>query len=157
MANKKISQAALKPSLESTDMIPVAAAGSTTAYHISGENLFGSLPAATDAAKGAVELATQSETAAMSDTERAVTPAGLANAIGPKNLAAGHCYVGVAMTMTRLNINAAFLTATGREQADGDLITIKDGLDYSYILMYDTSQATWYGMNVTLGTFVNFS
>jgi hypothetical protein len=157
MANKKISQAASKPSLEATDMIPVAAAGSTTAYHITGENLFGSLPAATDAAKGAVELATQAETAAVTDAERAVTPAGLANAIGPKNLATGHCYVGVAMTMTRLNINAAFLAATGREQADGDLITIKDGLDYSYILMYDSSQATWYGMNLTLGVSVQFA
>jgi len=73
MANKKISQAASKASLEATDMIPLAAAGSTTAYHITGENLFGSLPAATDAAKGAVELDTQAETAAGTDSERAVT------------------------------------------------------------------------------------
>jgi hypothetical protein len=157
MANKKISQAASKASLEATDMIPVAQAGSTTAFHITGENLFGSLPAATDAAKGAVELATQAETAAVTDTERAVTPASLVNAIGPKNLAVGHCFIGVVIGMTRVNINAAFLAKVGRVHADGDLIALKDELDNRYILLFDSSQATWWGMQITNGTFVHFS
>jgi hypothetical protein len=157
MANKKISQAASKASLEATDMIPLAAAGSTTAYHISGENLFGSLPTATDAAKGAVELATQAETAAGTDAERAVTPASLTNAIGPQNLAMGHCFIGVVASMTLANINAAFLAAVGRVHADGDLIAVKDALDYRYILLYDSARGGWYGMRVTDGTSVQYS
>lgn len=155
MANRKISQAASKASLESTDMIPVAQAGSTTASHITGENLFGSMPNATDAAKGAVELATQAETAAGTDAERAVTPASLANAIGPKNLAQGHCSIGVVMSLTLANIATAFLTARGRAHGDGDLIVVRDAMDYLYILAYDASTGTWFGMNVAAGTFVS--
>ena len=151
MANKKISQAASKASLESTDMIPVAQAGSTTAYHISGENLFGSMPNATDASKGAVELATQAETAAGTDAERAVTPAGLAHAIGPKNLAPGHCSIGVVLSLTLANLSAAFLAARGRAHGDGDLIVVRDALDYMYMLVYDASTGGWFGTNASPG------
>lgn len=155
MANRKISQAASKASLESTDMIPVAAAGSITAFHITGENLFGSMPNATDASKGAVELATQAETAAGTDAERAVTPASLAKAIGPKNLAAGHCSIGVLLSLTLANLSAAFLAARGRSHGDGDLIVVRDAMDYLYILAYDASTGGWFGINAIAGTFVS--
>jgi len=59
--------------------------------------------------------------------------------------------------MTLANINAAFLTAVGRVHADGDLIAVKDAMDYRYILLYDSSQGGWYGMNVTNGSNVHYS
>jgi hypothetical protein len=58
-------------------MIPVAASGDTTAYHVTGETLFASIPAAAEASKGIIELATVEEANLGADTERAVTPAGL--------------------------------------------------------------------------------
>ena len=77
MPDTKISQATPKPSLDPADMLPVAAAGQNTAYHVTGETLFNSIPSASTAAKGAVELATGEETQAGTDETRAVTPAGL--------------------------------------------------------------------------------
>lgn len=77
MADKRISDAAAKPSLENTDMIPLAADGDNAAYHVTGETIFGSLPDATTAQKGRVELATEAEAASASDSVRAVTPSGL--------------------------------------------------------------------------------
>jgi hypothetical protein len=64
MATKLISEATTKSSLASTDMIPIAAAGEATAYHVTGEGLFDSLPAATTEISGVVELATYGEVAA---------------------------------------------------------------------------------------------
>jgi hypothetical protein len=77
MPDKTISEAQSKSTLEDTDMLPLAAANDDTAYKLTGANLFASLPAATTALKGRVELATAAEAAAGTDTERAVTPSGL--------------------------------------------------------------------------------
>src|SRR5512146_3315999 len=77
MSDKTISQATAKTTLSTTDMIPVAAAGDNTAYHVTGETLFTSIPAAAEASKGIIELATVAEANLGTDAERAVTPAGL--------------------------------------------------------------------------------
>lgn len=42
MADKKISAASTKASLATTDLVPVAAPGDTTAYHVTGETVFSS-------------------------------------------------------------------------------------------------------------------
>lgn len=62
---------------ESGDLILTTHGGST----INAGPVLGTVPDASDTVKGIVELATTSETEALSDTTRAITPAGLASTI----------------------------------------------------------------------------
>lgn len=122
MANTKISQAYSKPALEATDMIPVAAQGQLTAYHVKGQALFDSLPAATTASKGVVELATAAEAKTATDTERAVTPASMLGALGPKHVGSCLFWIGAPATLTAGAIWNAFVAAVGRQPTHGDMV-----------------------------------
>jgi hypothetical protein len=129
MANTKISQAYSKPALEATDMIPVASQGQLTAYHVTGQALFDSLPGATTASKGAVELATQAETKAGADCERAITPASL-------------------------GIDLIYQQVCGRAMLNGD-IAIWDGPypDYGFYLgVYHSAAGKVYAFNLRDGS-----
>jgi hypothetical protein len=156
MANTKISQAWSKPALEATDMMPVAKQGSLQAYHVTGQTLFDSLPAATTASKGTVELATAAETQAGTDAERAVTPASLIGAIGPQNLVGGVHYIGSAGAppLTATMIFNAFHTATGRNPAWGELIVCGDNSGGFYLFFYHTATGAMMGFNLWTGAYM---
>ena len=157
MADKKISQATPKLSLEAGDMLPVAGAGDDETYHITGQALFDSLPRASSSAAGMVELATQAEVAAAEDASRAVTPAALAGALGPRCLAAGWCFIGaLAAPLTRSKISAAFLAAFGRAAQQGDLCTALDSESDLFILAWNAAAGAWEGMNASQGANVRY-
>jgi hypothetical protein len=154
MANTKISQAYSKPALEATDMIPVASQGQLTAYHVTGQALFDSLPGATTASKGAVELATQAETKAGADCERAITPASLLGAIGPKMVAKGLIYIGYVENMNAVGIDLIYQQVCGRAMLNGD-IAIWDGPypDYGFYLgVYHSAAGKVYAFNLRDGS-----
>ena len=155
MANKKISEATPKATLDNTDMIPLAASGSATAYHIKGEKIFDSIPAATTSAKGSVELATNAETQTGTDTERAVTPAGLAAAIGPKQMGAGFCYIGQVnlepASLTAAAITTQFTTAAGRGPVEGDILVFADTYFTLYFGIYDAGAGAFSVFNLDSG------
>jgi hypothetical protein len=157
MANTKISQAFNKPVLEATDMIPVAAQGALTAYHVTGQALFDSLPAATTASQGTVELATAAETKAGTDTERAVTPAGLIGSIGPKMVAEGMHYIGNVGNppLTAMQIANQFNTTVGRWVANGDVVIFSDNSGGFYFTVFHSAAGRFYGFNLRDGSFVN--
>ncbi|MBE0410662.1 MAG: hypothetical protein IBX69_13110 [Anaerolineales bacterium] len=150
MADVKISAATNKEQLISSDMLPLAAVGDNTAYKLTGATLFDSIPAATDTSEGVVELATQAETAAATDTERAVTPASLAGSVGPLMLMAGLLFVGRSTfaTLTKAEINTLFNTKFGRSPASGDLITIEDGTDRLHVLTWSVVYGGWFGVQL---------
>jgi hypothetical protein len=156
MANTKISQAYAKPVLETTDMIPVAKQGALTAYHVTGQALFDSLPQATTASKGVAELATAAEARAGTDTERVLTPASLANAIGPKMVAAGEHYIGQVAALTAAAIAARFLTAVGRAMAHGDMMIFDDAAAGYYVGFYHSGAGKVYGFNLRTGAYVSY-
>ena len=156
MANTKISQAYSKATLEATDMIPVAKQGALTAYHVTGQTVFDSLPPASTASQGVVELATAAEAKAGTDIERAVTPASLIGAIGPKMIAAGVHYIGsVSSTpLTATKIAAQFNTAVGRAIAHADLAIFYDSSGGFHIVIFHVQSATFLGFNLLTGAYV---
>jgi hypothetical protein len=157
MANTKISQAYSKSTLETTDMIPVAKQGALTAYHVTGQTLFDSLPPASTASKGVVELATAAEARAGSDTERALTPASLANAIGPTMVAAGILYIGQVSALTAAAISAQFATAIGRAVAHGDVMIFDDASSGYYVGFFHSGAGKVYGFNLRTGDYVSYA
>jgi hypothetical protein len=158
MANTKISQAYSKATLETTDMIPVAKQGALTAYHVTGQALFDSLPAASTASKGVVELATNTETRAGVDTERAVTPASLANAIGATMVAAGIHYIGsVTLPLSAAAITAKFLATVGRAMAHGDMAVFDDSGGGYTLGFYHSGAGKVYGFNLRSGAYVSYA
>jgi hypothetical protein len=157
MANTKISQAYSKPTLEASDMIPVAKQGALTAYHVTGQALFDSLPPASTASKGVAELATAAEARAGSDTERALTPASLANAIGPKMVAAGIHYIDQVGGLTAAGIIAQFAVAVGRSAAHGDMMIFDDEGGGFYLGIFHSAAGKVYGFNLRTGDYVSFS
>jgi hypothetical protein len=163
MADVKISNATRREQLISSDMLPLAAAGDNVAYKLTGSTLFDSIPAATDTARGIVELATQAETEAAADTERAVTPASLASSVGPAMMASALLSVGrsTLATLTRANINTLFNTKYGRAPAMGDLITVEDTTDRLHILTWSAVYGGWFGVQMdtwltSTGRFISF-
>jgi hypothetical protein len=157
MANTKISQAYAKATLETTDMIPVAAQGQLTAYHVTGQALFDSLQPASTASKGVVELATAAEARAGTDTERALTPASLANAIGPKMVAAGEHYIGQVSALTAVAITTQFNTAVGRAMAHGDMAIFDDAGGGFYVGFFHPAAGRIYGFNLRTGGYVSYA
>lgn len=158
MANTKISQAYSKATLLLTDMIPVAMQGQLTAYHITGQALFDSLPAATTAEMGVVELATAAEAAAGTDTERALTPASLQGAISTVMLAPQLHYIGYVDPLGVNPICDLYESIVGRPVAHGDIM-IWDGPapDYGfYIGLFHSAAGKVYAFNMRDGTFVHF-
>jgi hypothetical protein len=148
MANKKISEATAKSTLELTDKIPVAKEGDPSAYCVTGQTVFESIPAASASSKGVVELATQTETLAGTDTLRAVTPAGLIGALGPRNMAVAFTYMGRILDVptTNLKILARFQATFGRLPYAGDIVTFDDETDSSYFLIFEHSGDYWWGL-----------
>jgi hypothetical protein len=157
MANTKISQAYSKPTLETTDMIPVAKQGALTAYHVTGQALFDSLPPASTASKGVAELATAAEARAGVDTERTLTPASLANAIGPKMIAAGVHYIGQVGGMSAANIAATFAAAVGRAVAHGDMMIFDDEVGGYYVGFFHSGAGKVYGFNLRTGAYISIA
>jgi len=161
MANTKISQAYSKPDLEPTDMIPVAEQGALTPYHITGQALFDSLRPASTADRGVVGLATAAEAAAGADTERALTPASLANAIGPKMIADGVHYIGYHdySPGSAVQVCNLFATAVGRAVAHGDMMIWDGGApDYGfYVGFFHVAAGKIYAFNMRTGTFLSIS
>jgi hypothetical protein len=159
MANTKISQAYPKATLAVTDMIPVAAQGQLTAYHVTGQAIFDSLPAGTTASLGVVELATAAEAKAGVDTERALTPASLIGAIGKTMIAEGLHYIGDVDPLTALQIKTVFEAALGRTWEHGDIM-IFDGPypGYGFFFgIYHKPAGKVYCFNMRDGTFTYFS
>ena len=157
MANKKISAASNRVPLQSTDMIPVAALGSTGAFHVTGETLFNSIPEATSDTVGVVELATQAESAAATVDDRAVTPASLANAIGPAHMAEGWCFAGqLDDDPDVLNLLAIFEDAFGRAAVNGDMMIVEDPAESLYVVFMSEAAGGWFGFNATTGAFVSY-
>jgi hypothetical protein len=154
MPDVAISGATAKASLVNSDMIPVAASGSTTAYKVTGETLFNSIPQASTSVQGKVELATAAETRAATDTARAITPAGLANSVGPKQLYPGFCFAGklAVRPPTGVTIYNKFLATFGRVIADGDVLTILDNLDDMYLLCFSESDGGFHGIHFNLSS-----
>jgi hypothetical protein len=155
MANTKISQAYSKPTLDPTDMIPVAAQGQLTAYHVTGQALFDSLPAATTASRGVVELATAAEAKAATDTERAVTPASLLGALGPKHIGSAILFIGSPAALTAVAIGDAFVTAVGRQPLHGDLVVFSGPYPVYgfYFGLYSSGVGAFYCVNMHDGSF----
>ncbi len=158
MANTKISQAYSKPTLETTDMIPVAKQGALTAYHVTGQTLFDSLPPASTASQGVVELATAAEAKAGTDIERAVTPASLIGAIGPQMIAAGVHYIGSvgALPLSANQIATRFSTVVGRAIDYGDLVIFDDSSGGFYITVFHAGAGRFYGFNLRTGAYVSY-
>jgi hypothetical protein len=157
MANTKISQAYSKPALEETDMIPVAAQGLLTPYHITGEALFDSMRPATTAEPGVVELATAAEAAAGTDTERALTPASLQNAIGPTMVAPFLHYIGTVDPVTGGNIYTTFNSVVGRNPNHGDLVVFDGPSSEFYFGLFHVPAGKFYCFNMRDGSFASFS
>jgi hypothetical protein len=157
MTNTKISQAYSKPTLETTDMIPVAKQGALTAYHVTGQALFDSLPPASTASKGVVELATAAEAKAGTDVTRAVTPASLIGAIGPKMVAAGIHYIGQVTALTAAAITAQFATAVGRAAAHGDMMIFDDAGGGYFVGFYHSGAGRVYGFNLRTGAYFSYA
>ena len=155
MPNTKISQAYAKPSLAPTDMIPVAAQGQLSAYHVTGQALFDSLPAATTASRGVVELATAAEAKAATDTERVVTPASLLGALGPKHVGSPIFYIGSAAELTANSIAGKFVTAVGRQPVTGDMVVFSGPSPIwgFYLGLYNTGSGAFHCINMNDGTF----
>jgi hypothetical protein len=164
MADVKISAATKREQLLSSDMLPLAADGDNVAYKLTGSTLFASIPDASTTAKGIAELATQAETEAATDTERIVTPAGLAAAVGPAMLATALLYIGrsTLTTLTRTEINTLFNTKFGRAREAGDLIVVEDASDRLHILTWSAVYGGWFGVQmdtwlVDTGRFISFA
>ena len=151
MANKLISEATSKTTLDAVDMVPVAKSGEATAYHITGQVLFDSIPDADASTKGKVELATDGEIAA-GTADKVVEAGGLAGALAGSHLVT----IGSAPPTVGV-IDAAFATEFDRSKANGDLITLEDSNGDLYILVYDSSNTAWHGMNATDGAFVSYT
>lgn len=151
MANKLISEATSKSSLDSLDMVPVAKSGEATAYHITGTNLFSSIPDASTSQKGQVELATDAEIAA-GTSDKVVEANGLASALAGVHLVT----IGVAPPTVGA-IDAAFSTTFNRSRVNGDLITLEDSDGDLYILVYDADNTAWHGLNATDSAFVSYT
>lgn len=150
MPVKKITDAIEKPWLGDEDRLPVGVPGDATAYCVTGAALFSSLPAATTSTPGVVELASGPETAALSDESLAVTPGGLASALGPAALAPGYLYAGKsAASLSRTAITALFKAAFGRSPTLGDACTLEDGAAHLHLLAYHSTGGRWYGMDLT--------
>jgi len=139
-----------------SDMMPVAASGSSTAYKIKLEDLIASIPRASTTRRGLVELATDVEVQAGTDGTRAVTPASLAVSVGAKHLIPGCFSIGRinATTLTYDLLNRQFLIIMGRVGKQGDLVAVEDKNDYLYILAYGKAEGAvkkegWYGMLLT--------
>jgi hypothetical protein len=159
MANTKISQALSKPALEPTDMIPVAAQGQLTAYHVKGQALFDSLPAATTASQGVVELATAAEAKAGTDTERAVTPASLIGAVGKTMIGSPLFFIGSTTALNAATIAGVFATAVGRNVAHGDLVVFSGpypGYGF-YFGVFNVEAGAFYCFDMHDGSFDIFS
>jgi hypothetical protein len=151
MANKLISEATYKTELAATDMVPVAKSGEATAYHVTGANIFNSIPDADASTKGKVELATDAEIAAgMAD--KVVEAGGLAG-----SLAGSHLVTIASAPPTVGTIDAAFATEFDRSRVNGDLITLEDSDGDLYILVYDLDNTAWHGLNATDGAFVTYT
>ena len=153
MANKKISAALDKASLEATDMIPVAQAGSAQAWHVTGQTLFDSIPPATEASPGTVELATAAEVTAATDGARAVTPASLFGNLTIRHLANGALYIGQVTSINDKTGIGNLLTAiTGLlAPQDGDLFLVRDNLDNMYLFVFEGASGDFQGFNMTTG------
>ena len=151
MANKLISEATSKSTLDGPDMVPIAKSGEATAYHITGTNLFSSIPDASTSQKGQVELATDAEIAA-GTADKIVEASGLASA-----LAGAHLVTIGSSPPTVSLIDAAFNSTFGRARVNGDLITLEDSDGDLYILVYDATNTAWHGINATDSGFVTYT
>jgi hypothetical protein len=157
MANTKISQAYSKATLDPTDMIPVAKQGALTAYHVTGQAVFDSLPQATTASKGVAELATAAETRAGTDTERVLTPASLDTAIGPTMIAGGVHYIGMVSALTAAAIDTQFNAVVGRALEHGDMMIFDGPAAGFYVGFFHSAAGKVYGFNLRTGAYVNYA
>jgi hypothetical protein len=160
MSERAVSEATDRAVPLGTDMLPVAVAGSQAAYYVTFDDLLESIPMGTVARKGLMQLAYASEVQAAAERNRVVTPAGLAGSVNARMLKPGCFSLGRinAVTLTKALIDAAFLEAAGRTQAEGDIVTIEDKYDYWYILFFFEGAVTqgWFGVQITGSTTGNF-
>jgi hypothetical protein len=157
MPDIKISQTTPRPALLGADMLPLADPNDPTPYHIKGQTLWDTFPAANQSRPGQVELATGAETRAGADDSRAVTPAGLAGAIDAPKLADAFLYAGQIVGLNRANLSSAFTSIHGRAAVAGDVLTVQDLSNHFYLLVYGTNPPAWGGLDVTTGTWVRYT
>ena len=140
-------------------MVPVAKSGDNRAYHVTGQALFASIPAANTAERGTVELATATETKAAADGQKAVTPASLVGAIGLKNFGSAFLYIGRIMDppTTYIKIRDMFWSALGRLPVTGDALVVADEDDVFYFLIYESGGGKFFGFQITGNTAVTMS
>jgi hypothetical protein len=86
-----------------------------------------------------------------------LTPASLANAIGPKMVAVGEHYIGQASALTAAAITAQFATAVGRAMAHGDMAIFDDAGGGYYLGFYHSGAGRIYGFNLRTGAFINYA
>ena len=151
MANKLISEATSKSTLDGSDMLPLAKSGEATAYKITGTNLFASIPDASTSQKGQSEIATDAEIAA-GTSGKVVDADGLSGA-----LAGSHLVTIAVSPPTVSTIDAAFAKTFGRSRVNGDLITLEDSSGDLFILVYDSDNTAWHGNNATDSGFVSYT
>ena len=151
MPNKLISEASAKESLDTTDMIPVAKSGEATAYHVTGQTLFDSIPTASSSQEGIVEIATKIEINT-GEGGKIVGASNLSNCLAGTHYMYLSSSPPVASTITN-----RFTIVFDRAPAIGDLVTMKDSSGDYFILVYDSENTGWRGLNATDAAFVSFT
>ncbi|MBE0410663.1 MAG: hypothetical protein IBX69_13115 [Anaerolineales bacterium] len=166
MSERAISEATDRAVPLGTDMLPVAASGSQTAYYVTLGNLIASLPSGTVTKRGVVQLCAVDQVKEVSEANRVVTPAGLADSVNAKMLAPGWYYLGRinVYSLTKSLIDKAFLDTVGRMQVAGELVTVEDKYDRVHVLVYwdGGTRSGWFGMQLDTwmadtGRFKSFS